>query len=155
MIAFSRVSREAREAVYKAIAQLDATTMHTKRTELAEMVRSELQKELDANDKGAFVITAVNVRNLLTDPAIEAAIRAIEIPSKAQTEIAALCIPLARRIAADGFKVCLSGEASDVPCCRPPKNVRARAAVASSRSRCARITTARVRSIASAAFATP
>lgn len=48
-----------------------------------------------------------------TAAAIEAAIRAIEIPSKAQTEIAALCIPLARRIAADGFKVCLSGEASD------------------------------------------
>lgn len=75
VIAYSRVSREAREAVYKAIAQLDATTMHTKRTELAEMVRAGLQRELDANDQGAFVITAVNVRNLLTDPAIEAAIR--------------------------------------------------------------------------------
>ncbi len=75
VIAFSRVSREAREAVYKGIAQLDATTMHTKRTELAELVRAGLQKELDANDPGAFVITAVNVRNLLTDPAIEAAIR--------------------------------------------------------------------------------
>lgn len=75
VIAYSRVSREAREAVYKAIAQLDATTMHTKRTELAELVRAGLQHELDANDKGAFVVTAVNVRNLLTDPAIEAAIR--------------------------------------------------------------------------------
>ncbi|MFZ2987443.1 SPFH domain-containing protein [Ideonella sp.] len=76
VMAYSRVLREAREAVYKAIAQLDATTMHTRRTELAEMVREGLQKELDANDKGAFVVTAVNVRNLLTDPAIEAAIRA-------------------------------------------------------------------------------
>lgn len=75
VMAYSRVSREAREAVYKSIAQLDATTMHTKRTELAEMVRLSLQAELDANDKGAFLITAVNVRNLLTDPAIEAAIR--------------------------------------------------------------------------------
>lgn len=75
VIAYSRVSREAREAIYKAIAQLDATTMHTKRTELAEMVREGLQQELDANDKGAFTVTAVNVRNLLTDPAIEAAIR--------------------------------------------------------------------------------
>ncbi|WP_422995735.1 SPFH domain-containing protein [Undibacterium sp. Di24W] len=75
VMAYSRVSREAREAVYKSIAQLDATTMHTKRTELAEMVRASLQAELDANDKGAFLITAVNVRNLLTDPAIEAAIR--------------------------------------------------------------------------------
>lgn len=75
VVAYSRVSREAREAVYKAIAQLDATTMHTKRSELAEMVRAGLQRELDANDKGAFTVTAVNVRNLLTDPAIEAAIR--------------------------------------------------------------------------------
>jgi asparagine synthase (glutamine-hydrolysing) len=43
----------------------------------------------------------------------EAAAAAIEIPSKAQIEIAALCIPLARAIAADGFKACLSGEAAD------------------------------------------
>ena len=75
VMAYSRVSREAREAVYKSIAQLDATTMHTKRTELAELVRASLQAELDPNDKGAFLITAVHVRNLLTDPAIEAAIR--------------------------------------------------------------------------------
>jgi regulator of protease activity HflC (stomatin/prohibitin superfamily) len=75
VIAYSRVSREARESVYKSIAQLDATTMHTKRSELSELVRAGLQKELDANDKGAFVVTAVNVRNILTDPAIEAAIR--------------------------------------------------------------------------------
>jgi asparagine synthase (glutamine-hydrolysing) len=41
------------------------------------------------------------------------AVRAIELPSKAQVEIAALCIPLARAIASDGFKACLSGEAAD------------------------------------------
>ena len=39
------------------------------------MVRARLQQELEKNDAGAFVVTAVNVRNLLTDPAIEAAIR--------------------------------------------------------------------------------
>lgn len=75
LVAYSRVLREAREAVYKAIAGMDATTMHTKRAELAESVRKTLQAELDATDKGAFTVTAVNVRNLLTDPAIEAAIR--------------------------------------------------------------------------------
>jgi asparagine synthase (glutamine-hydrolysing) len=37
----------------------------------------------------------------------------IEIPSKAQIEIAVLCVPLAKRIAAEGFKACLSGEAAD------------------------------------------
>ncbi|WP_421883166.1 SPFH domain-containing protein [Methylibium sp.] len=75
VVGFSRVSREAREAVYKAVSNMDATSMHTKRTELAESVRETLQRELDNTDKGAFVVTGVNVRNLLTDPAIEAAIR--------------------------------------------------------------------------------
>ena len=41
------------------------------------------------------------------------ALRAIELPSKAQVEIAALCLPLAEAIAGDGFKACLSGEAAD------------------------------------------
>ncbi len=39
--------------------------------------------------------------------------RGIEIASKAQIEIAALCLPLARRVRAEGFKACLSGEAAD------------------------------------------
>lgn len=48
-----------------------------------------------------------------TPATLSAAAYAIEIPSKAQVEIAALCLPLAKRIAADGFKACLSGEAAD------------------------------------------
>lgn len=75
IVAYGRVLRESREAIYKAIAEMDATTMHTKRAELAESVRKILQSELDSTDKGAFTVTAVNVRNMLTDPAIEAAIR--------------------------------------------------------------------------------
>lgn len=45
--------------------------------------------------------------------ALERAALAIEISSKAQVEIAALCIPLAQAIGSDGFKACLSGEAAD------------------------------------------
>jgi asparagine synthase (glutamine-hydrolysing) len=41
------------------------------------------------------------------------AVRVIELSSKAQVEIAALCLPLAEAIAHDGFKACLSGEAAD------------------------------------------
>jgi len=48
-----------------------------------------------------------------TAASLAEAARTVEIASKAQVEIAALCIPLARRIAADGFKACLSGEAAD------------------------------------------
>ena len=48
-----------------------------------------------------------------TSEDLRAAVWAIEIPMKAQVEIAVLCLPLAKRIAADGFKACLSGEAAD------------------------------------------
>lgn len=41
------------------------------------------------------------------------AVRAVEIPLKAQVEIALGCLPLARAIASDGFRVVLSGEAAD------------------------------------------
>lgn len=44
---------------------------------------------------------------------IAAAVRAIEIPLKAQVEIALGCLPLAKAIASDGFRVVLSGEAAD------------------------------------------
>lgn len=75
VIGYQRVAREAREAAYKIVAKFEATTMHTKREEIAEQIRTELQKGLEATDPGAFVVTNVNVRNLLTDPAIETAIR--------------------------------------------------------------------------------
>lgn len=48
-----------------------------------------------------------------TTEAIEAAAYAIEIPTKAQIEIALLCLPLATAIRKEGFKVVLSGEAAD------------------------------------------
>lgn len=58
-------------------------------------------------------VRLVEVRCHITSEAVLAAMESIEIPSKAQVEIATLCVPLARRIAADGFKACLSGEAAD------------------------------------------
>jgi regulator of protease activity HflC (stomatin/prohibitin superfamily) len=75
IISHSRVVREAREAVYKTVAGFDATTMHTKRTEITEAVRKTLQTELDVADKGAFTVTSVNVRNLVVDKGLEDAIR--------------------------------------------------------------------------------
>lgn len=72
---YNKVSREARESVYKAAAEFPATLMHTKRTELSSRVQQILQAELDASDKGVWTITSVNIRNLVTDPGIEASIR--------------------------------------------------------------------------------
>lgn len=50
---------------------------------------------------------------MLDERTVREAINAIEIPSKAQIEIACLCLPLARKVYAEGFRACLSGEAAD------------------------------------------
>jgi asparagine synthase (glutamine-hydrolysing) len=57
-------------------------------------------------------LTEIQVRPPTEDDLV-AAVRSIESPMKAQVEIAVLCIPLAKAIAQNGFKVCLSGEAAD------------------------------------------
>lgn len=76
VVGFDRVSREGREAIYKAFATFDATTMHTKRNEVGQAIQAALQKALDDSDKESFVVTNINVRNMVTDPAIEQANRA-------------------------------------------------------------------------------
>lgn len=58
-------------------------------------------------------VPLVEVPVRLGHDAVTEALRVTEIPSKAQTEIAVLCLPLAQQIAADGFKACLSGESAD------------------------------------------
>lgn len=76
IVGMGRVLREARESVFRAIASFDATTMHLKRDEIANSIRSIMQKELDATDPGSFFITNVNVKSLVTDKALEDSIRA-------------------------------------------------------------------------------
>ena len=60
-----------------------------------------------------FGVRLIEVPVAVDTDAVARAIRSIEIPSKAQIEIAVLCIPLAQRIYAEGFRACLSGEAAD------------------------------------------
>jgi asparagine synthase (glutamine-hydrolysing) len=48
-----------------------------------------------------------------TEQAAREAVHAIEVPFKAQVEIAMAHLPLSKAIQSDGFKVCLSGEAAD------------------------------------------
>ncbi len=57
-------------------------------------------------------LTEVEVQDP-SDKTVVEAIHTIEINSKAQIEIAMLCLPLAKQIQKDGFKVCLSGEGAD------------------------------------------
>lgn len=60
-----------------------------------------------------FGVKLIEVPVSISSGGISRAIRSIEIASKAQIEIAMLCLPLAERIYADGFRACLSGEAAD------------------------------------------
>lgn len=77
MVGVNLITRQAREAAYKAAADFNASEMHTKRTELSEGITKAMQKELDKDaGQGAFLITDIIVRNIVTDPALEASIKA-------------------------------------------------------------------------------
>lgn len=70
------VQRQAREAIYASVAQFKSDIVHTKRTEIAAEVMKSLQANLDAEaGKGWFFVRSVNIRNLVTDPALEQQIK--------------------------------------------------------------------------------
>jgi regulator of protease activity HflC (stomatin/prohibitin superfamily) len=70
------VTRQAREAIYNAIAQYGSETVHTERVGIAAKVVESLQKDLDDSaGKGMFFVRSANVRNLVTDPALEQSIK--------------------------------------------------------------------------------
>lgn len=70
------ITRQAREAIYSAVAKFNSATVHTERTAIAESVVKSLQADLDQSaGKGWFFVRSANVRNLVTDPALEAAIK--------------------------------------------------------------------------------
>ena len=76
-IGFNYVARQAREAVYSAVARQNSATVHTARTQIAADVVKDLQTSLDTEaGKDLFYVRSANVRNLVTDPALEANIKA-------------------------------------------------------------------------------
>ena len=75
-IGMNYVTRQARENIYNTITKYGSTTVHTERTAIAADVVKQLQKDLDESaGKGWFFVRSANVRNLVTDPALEAAIK--------------------------------------------------------------------------------
>lgn len=71
------VQRQAREAIYDVASTLGSATIHTERTKIAADTVKKLQASLDAEaGKGLFSVRSANVRNLVTDPALEANIKA-------------------------------------------------------------------------------
>jgi len=70
------VTRQARENVYNAIAKYGSDTVHTERVAIAADVVKSLQADLDESaGKGMFFVRSANVRNLVTDPALEQSIK--------------------------------------------------------------------------------
>lgn len=71
------VTKQAREAIYNIASTLSSATIHTERTKIASELVKNLQKDLDESaGKGIFTVVSANVRNLVTDPALEANIKA-------------------------------------------------------------------------------
>lgn len=71
------VTRQAREAIYDVVSKFNSATIHTERTAIAAGGVKALQSSLDAEaGKGLFFVRSANVRNLVTDPALEANIKA-------------------------------------------------------------------------------
>ena len=74
-IGMNYVKRQAREAIYTAVSKRPSATVHAERTELAAEVVKLLQTDLDESaGKGWFFVRSANVRNLVTDQALEKAI---------------------------------------------------------------------------------
>lgn len=75
-VGFNYVQRQAREAIYNAVAKRGSATVHTERNEISADIVKNLQADLDASaGKGWFFVRSANVRNLVTDPALEASIK--------------------------------------------------------------------------------
>jgi len=75
-VGINYVSRQAREAIYNAVSKRGSATVHTERTDIAAEIVKLLQADLNESaGKGWFFVRSANVRNLVTDPALEASIK--------------------------------------------------------------------------------
>ena len=73
---YNYVSRVAREAIYTGMSKVKASDAQLKRGQIPADIQKLLQDELDSKfEKGWFIVTNVNLRNLTVDSKLEAAIR--------------------------------------------------------------------------------
>lgn len=73
----SYLLRQAREALYDAASKFHSSTIHTERNAIAAQLVKQLQATVDSEaGKGVFSIASANVRNLVTDPALQKNIQA-------------------------------------------------------------------------------
>lgn len=109
-VGMNYVTRQAREAIYDVTSRFGSATIHTERTKIAADAVTALQKNLDTEaGKGMFIVRSANVRNLVTDPALEAGIKAAaQAQFQLQTEKNRL---ENARVMADRLRVEAQGEA--------------------------------------------
>lgn len=112
-IGMNYVARQAREAIYNVASKFGSATIHTERTRIAADTVKELQASLDAEaGKGMFFVRSANVRNLVTDPALEANIKAAaQAQFKLQEEKNRLEVA---RVEADRKRAEAQGEADSI-----------------------------------------
>lgn len=75
--AYDLVEKQAKSVVADAVAKFDALEIASKRNELEDIIKKNLQSDLDKNDPGAFIVSRVTISNLLPDEKIQDSIRAI------------------------------------------------------------------------------
>lgn len=112
-VGFNYVQRQAREAVYSAVAKRNSATVHTERTQIAADLVKDLQTSLDKEaGKDLFYVRSANVRNLVTDPALEANIKAAaQAQFKLQSEKNLLAVA---EVEADRKRTEAQGEADSI-----------------------------------------
>ena len=113
MIGVNLITRQAREAAYRAVAKYSAAEMHTKRSEISADISKIMQDELNKDaGAGSFTITNVIVRSIVTDPALEASIKEagkMQFQIKAKEQEVALA-----RAEADRKRIEAQGEADAI-----------------------------------------
>lgn len=80
--AYQLVDGVSKSAVADVVSKIDSLVIHTQRDAVALASRTEIQKELDSTDPGAFTITRVVVRQVKTDQSIEQSIRNVVAKEK-------------------------------------------------------------------------
>lgn len=113
------VERITRGTVYDVIAQHESLTLHTKRNDIENQILVQVQRDLNANDPGVFNITKVVIRQVVTDPALEASIQAAVMMEKmveAKNNELALAVAEAARlkVEADGIAVAIKSIAKEL-----------------------------------------
>lgn len=75
-IGMNFVGKQARSVIYDVVTEFESATVHTARKDIEAQVVKQLQADLDSSaGKGWFIVHSANVRNLKTDPALEASIK--------------------------------------------------------------------------------